>query len=110
MPFCPFCRAEYRSGFTHCADCQVELVDELPPLEPEPRGHPVKEVPVAVFMTQTEAEMWAEVLRKEGIPAVLVPLGPGAGAWGNSVWIPHQLRVRETDEERARNILPDTGV
>jgi len=28
--FCPQCKAEYRQGFTRCADCEVELVDELP--------------------------------------------------------------------------------
>lgn len=27
--FCPECRAEYRSGFTRCADCDVDLVREL---------------------------------------------------------------------------------
>jgi len=31
--FCPECRAEYRDGFHVCADCNVELVDELPPLQ-----------------------------------------------------------------------------
>jgi len=28
--FCPECKAEYRQGFTRCADCEVELVAELP--------------------------------------------------------------------------------
>jgi len=28
--FCPECRAEYRPGFSHCADCDVDLVQELP--------------------------------------------------------------------------------
>jgi hypothetical protein len=28
--FCPECRAEYRPGFTHCGDCNVDLVQELP--------------------------------------------------------------------------------
>jgi hypothetical protein len=28
--FCPQCKAEYRQGFTHCADCDVDLVWELP--------------------------------------------------------------------------------
>jgi hypothetical protein len=28
--FCPLCKAEYRPGFTHCADCDVDLVWELP--------------------------------------------------------------------------------
>jgi len=29
MPWCPKCRNEYRPGFTVCADCGSELVDEL---------------------------------------------------------------------------------
>jgi hypothetical protein len=28
--FCPRCGAEYRPGFTECADCLVPLVDRLP--------------------------------------------------------------------------------
>ncbi len=28
--FCPECRAEYRPGFTHCSDCDVDLVHEIP--------------------------------------------------------------------------------
>lgn len=27
--YCPNCRAEYRPGFTRCADCEVDLVAEL---------------------------------------------------------------------------------
>jgi hypothetical protein len=27
--FCPQCRAEYRPGFIHCSDCDVDLVDGL---------------------------------------------------------------------------------
>jgi len=39
--FCPLCKAEYRQGFTRCADCDVELVPSLPaapapPAEPPP--------------------------------------------------------------------------
>lgn len=33
--FCPECGAEYRSGFTHCTDCDVDLVAELAKPEPE---------------------------------------------------------------------------
>lgn len=28
--YCPECRAEYRPGFIHCSDCDVDLVEELP--------------------------------------------------------------------------------
>jgi ribosomal protein S16 len=31
--FCPRCRTEYREGFSVCADCDSDLVDELPPEE-----------------------------------------------------------------------------
>ena len=27
--FCPNCKAEYREGFTHCSDCDVDLVPSL---------------------------------------------------------------------------------
>ena len=32
--YCPQCRAEYRAGFSTCSDCDVPLVETLPP-EPE---------------------------------------------------------------------------
>jgi len=31
--FCPRCKAEYRPGFTRCADCDVDLVEGLPDAE-----------------------------------------------------------------------------
>lgn len=33
--FCPQCGLEYRPGFTHCNDCDVDLVQELPGEEEE---------------------------------------------------------------------------
>jgi hypothetical protein len=33
--FCPSCKAEYKSGIRGCPDCDVDLVEELPP-DPEP--------------------------------------------------------------------------
>ena len=41
--FCPKCRTEYREGFSICADCNTELVDEIPP-EPEPEFVDYEEV------------------------------------------------------------------
>ncbi len=31
--FCPKCKAEFREGFSFCADCNASLVEELPELE-----------------------------------------------------------------------------
>lgn len=45
MMYCPQCRAEYREGFTRCSDCQVELVEVLPALEPGSSVYPEHERP-----------------------------------------------------------------
>jgi hypothetical protein len=48
-----------------------------------PLGESIHEVVVARLDGQPEAEMWAELLRNEGIPTVVVQLLPGARlAWG----------------------------
>jgi len=36
--FCPKCKAEYRSGFTRCADCDVDLVETLDANADTPRS------------------------------------------------------------------------
>ena len=33
--FCPECKSEYRPGFTHCSDCDVDLVAEHPKPQPD---------------------------------------------------------------------------
>ncbi len=60
--FCPLCKAEYREGFTTCADCSVPLVAEIP-REEEPQL-------VEVFQTldQSEILIIKSVLEEEGIP------------------------------------------
>ena len=100
---CPGCRTEYRAGFTTCAECGRALVDaaHLPPTRP--LGESIQEVVVARYQGQPEAEMWAELLRNEGIPTAVIQLLPGARlAWG---MVPCELRVRSTDLERARTVL-----
>jgi hypothetical protein len=40
MPWCPVCKNEYIEGKTHCPDCDVDLVDELPQeTEKEPESY-----------------------------------------------------------------------
>ncbi|MDQ7007800.1 MAG: hypothetical protein Q9Q40_11275 [Acidobacteriota bacterium] len=40
MPYCPQCQGEFRDGFTHCGQCQVELVHDRLPADPfaDPRA------------------------------------------------------------------------
>lgn len=44
--FCPVCRVEYRSGFSRCADCDADLVEELP-TEPSQKGTDISVVNMA---------------------------------------------------------------
>jgi len=73
--FCPKCKAEYRPGFTRCADCDVELVWELPktaiePYAPSAPGDP-NEDPFCSFWRGEDPRVHAElcsVLDEAGIP------------------------------------------
>ena len=72
---CPQCKAEFRQGFTHCADCDVDLVWELPKTAIEVRsaetvGDP-NEDPFCSFWKGEDPRVHAElctVLDEAGIP------------------------------------------
>ena len=76
---CPRCKHEYRAGFTRCATCQVDLVDEDALAEPEPvRGESrssmdantmAELLPFCGFITLDEARQAREQLREANIPA-----------------------------------------
>jgi hypothetical protein len=73
--FCPQCKAEYRRGFSRCADCDVELVYELPAaalatVEAVEPGDP-EEDPFCSFWSGDDPRIHAELcelLDKESIP------------------------------------------
>jgi hypothetical protein len=73
--FCPICRAEYREGFTRCADCSVELVYEPPAaalavVEAVEPGDP-EEDPFCSFWKGDDPRVHAELcelLGEQGIP------------------------------------------
>jgi len=76
--YCPNCKAEYRQGFTRCADCDVELVQEPPPAAHglgttgEARSHPEdSDDPFCSFWRGDDPRIHAELcelLNEEGIP------------------------------------------
>lgn len=75
--FCPQCRAEYRPGFTHCTDCDVDLVYELPlarehSFESNPGATSSdEEDPFCAFWQGDDSRLHAElctVLDEAGIP------------------------------------------
>ncbi len=103
MPFCPSCQVEYRSGFTRCTDCGVDLVPSLPANVPPPADTgPLELVEVASFPNASEADMIQELLEDNGISTVLRgdvdPLGIVAG---NTII---SLLVNGSDLEEARRL------
>lgn len=72
MPFCPSCKYEYRQGINRCPDCNVCLVDELPP-EPAPRAAmpTVELVRVASYPYEVMAQEARMRLEREGIYAAI---------------------------------------
>lgn len=69
-----------------------------------------KEIPIASYETEEEAGMWADLLRRDGIPSVVTFIGPSQGSWLQPVLTGSlELRVLESDADRARQLLQDTG-
>src|SRR5688572_11444980 len=75
--YCPNCRAEYRAGFDVCSDCDVPLIDELPPEPTEPEAV-MFDAPTIVFVTgnHVEADVVCAMLQGCGLEAKT-----GMGKW-----------------------------
>ena len=67
------------------------------------------EVVVGNYGNQAEAEMWAELLRGEGIPCRLARAGVDIAAVGLDAWAAHDVRVRAEDAARAREVLSQSA-
>ena len=64
-----------------------------------------KQVSLTVFPNEPTARMSEQRLWQDGIPCMVKSLGGGAGLWGSTFNMPHDLLVYEADEARAREIL-----
>ena len=63
------------------------------------------EVVVGNYSNQAEAQMWAELLREQGIPCRIARAGIEVAAVGFDAFVPHDLRVFAADAERAMAVL-----
>jgi len=85
--FCPVCKSEYRPGFTRCATCEVDLVEELgvagsaasERTAPEDLEDPGAAVDFCGFLDLEAARdarhvLWRERIRSE----VVIRDGPGS--------------------------------
>ncbi len=104
--FCPKCRSEFEPGYTECARCEAELVDELPP-PPKPEYNDLATVLVAP--NETILMLAKSRLEAEGIPCFTTnnvqDLVSGRIAGYCLAMGPQELQVPAEDAERATAIL-----
>jgi hypothetical protein len=100
--FCPECHSEYREGFTHCPDCDVDLVGTLAP----PKLAPLTIEPSGAFVADL-----TERLESAGVPyaieagtAMRLLDDPGAEITGPEEWFA-RVWVAVQFEEEANEIL-----
>jgi hypothetical protein len=105
--FCPQCTVEYRAGFTRCSDCDVELVDHLPPDEPSQPESETEFVVLRRYRSGVEAELAKSVLASAGIDSVIRTNDAASWlrTWGH---IAVEVLVRSEDAAEADEIL-DAG-
>ena len=98
MPFCPECQSEYLPGHETCAECEVALVDELPP-EPD---WDLTELYAA--MDLMEAQLIQGTLEEQGIEASVLDRRdrafPTPSRSGRVL-----VAVREGKEAEAREVI-----
>ena len=107
MPFCPKCRAEYVEGVEICSDCQVSLVQELPPKD---EVDYLELVELQRVPDEVSGVMMKGILENNGISAVLraakIPWYNGiASTWSTYYW--GQILVPKEELERSRKILDE---
>ena len=111
---CPTCGSEYRDGFVRCADCDVDLVSELPPA---PGGDERSRIQlVEVFETGDPAEMSVleSLLQDAGIDFTTASETAkdyyAGGRYGGSFGFgPMKFYVRSEDEAAAREVIANLG-
>jgi hypothetical protein len=107
--FCPACGSEYRDGFVRCADCDVDLVANLPSAPGDDRS---KIELVEVFETGDPIVMSVveSLLQETGIEfstssETATNLYIGGRLGGSFSFGPRKYFVRNEDEAAARDIV-----
>jgi hypothetical protein len=113
--FCPRCKAEYRSGFVKCSDCDIALVDELPEnrrTDKQARAelHDVELVVVRSYSTVVDAELAKSALQSVGIDSMVRSDNEGSQSPGLTFSRGAELLVRGDDVEAAEDILDVEGI
>src|SRR5213080_4598304 len=103
--FCPTCESEYEPGITHCADDGAELVASLSVDAAAQDSSEARFVALHTLSSPAEAEMVNDILRQNGIRAVVQSGASDQFSPLFSVMSPGaQVLVDERDLDRAREL------
>jgi len=119
--FCPKCKDEFREGFTHCAGCNVDLVEDLSAATgsssagpgkskatPAP-NFPVRLAEFCGFLSLEEARHARDQLRLKKIRAEVVLREPFDASWDEPIQEEAWLRVEASRIKEVSAILDDDG-
>jgi len=103
--FCPVCESEYEPGITRCPDDDVALVEKLTPETGASDDSEARFVTLHTLSSPPEAEMVNDILRQNGIRAVVQSGANDAFSPVFSATSPGvAVLVDERDLDRAREI------
>ena len=69
--FCPVCESEYNPGITRCPDDDAELVERLTPETTAHDHSDARFVTLHTLSSPAEGEMVSDILRQNGVRAVI---------------------------------------
>jgi hypothetical protein len=104
MPYCPQCRSEFQDWVKVCPDCKVALVEKLPP-KPRPKQRDEPTVYLATAPNEMIADMWADILKEQGIGCWLKSGELRAAMYSLPYNQQCELHVLASAAERAKEIL-----
>jgi len=103
--FCPTCESEYESGIKICADDGTELVESLSVNDGASDGSEASFVTLHTLSSPAEAEMVTDILRQNGVRAVVQSGASDQFSPLFSVMAPGaQILVDERDLDRAKEL------
>lgn len=104
MPYCPVCRDEFKDWVKVCPDCNVALVEDLPP---QPEFEEVDEplVSVATAPNEAIANMWAGILEEHGIRCLLKGGNLAAAMYASPLNVSYEISVLASEADKATQIL-----
>lgn len=104
--FCPICKAEYKSGFTICSDCNAQLVEEFPQVLPE-ESHgminlysPNNEMELIMIKSLLDAEEINYFVKNENFGSM--EAGPQIALFNKRI-----IMVQDDQLERASELIND---